>query len=137
VGSRHWDVRGADGARWFVTVDELAHKRVSESESLADGFGRLQDSLLTAVALRDAGLEFVAAPAPGAGGEPASRFGGRFAVSVYPFTDGQRALLEIAALVRVDGLATTAPDNPQAYARGAARLVAHGYQRPRQPELLR
>jgi uncharacterized peroxidase-related enzyme len=31
----------------------------------------------------------------------------------------------------VDGLATTAPDNPQAYARGAAMLVAHGYQRPR------
>jgi spectinomycin phosphotransferase/16S rRNA (guanine(1405)-N(7))-methyltransferase len=70
-------------------VDELTHKRVSDSESLADGLGRLRDSLLTAVALRDAGLEFVVAPVPGAGGEPALRFGGRFAAAVYSFTGGQ------------------------------------------------
>jgi spectinomycin phosphotransferase/16S rRNA (guanine(1405)-N(7))-methyltransferase len=88
-GDHHWDVRGADGARWFVTVVELTRKRVSDSESLADGFWRLRDSLLTAVALRDAGLDFVTAPATGAGREPASRFGGRFAVAVYPFTEGQ------------------------------------------------
>jgi hypothetical protein len=88
-GSHHWDVRGGAGARWFVSVDELANKRVSEAESLDEGFARLRDSLLTAVALRDAGLEFVVAPGPGTGGEPAARFGGRFAVAVYPFTEGQ------------------------------------------------
>jgi uncharacterized peroxidase-related enzyme len=31
----------------------------------------------------------------------------------------------------VDGLGTTAPDDPGQYAAGAAQLVAHGYQRPR------
>jgi spectinomycin phosphotransferase/16S rRNA (guanine(1405)-N(7))-methyltransferase len=99
-GSHHWDVRGRDGQRWFVTVDLLENKRVSERESLADGFARLRASLLSAVALREAGCEFVVAPVPGGGqrdgergatqrGEPALRFGGRFAAAVYPFTDGQ------------------------------------------------
>ena len=31
----------------------------------------------------------------------------------------------------VDGLGTTAPDDPAQYAAGAAQLVEHGYQRPR------
>jgi hypothetical protein len=113
-GSHHWAVAGDDGARWFVTVDELEHKRVSAGESLADGFARLRASLRSAIALRDAGLEFVVAPVPARGGgaaaagqgegrpaggghgggdvadgEPAVRFGGRFAVAVYPFTEGQ------------------------------------------------
>jgi hypothetical protein len=30
----------------------------------------------------------------------------------------------------VDGLATTAPDDPALYAAGAQRLVAHGYVAP-------
>ncbi|HEY0932916.1 MAG TPA: aminoglycoside phosphotransferase family protein [Trebonia sp.] len=103
-GSHHWDVAGGDGTRWFVSVDELENKRASASESLADGFGRLRDSLRSAVALRAAGQDFVVAPVPSgggpaapsggesagrAGGEPAVRFGGRFAVAVYPFTEGQ------------------------------------------------
>jgi Phosphotransferase enzyme family len=100
-GSHHWDVHDAGGQRWFVTVDELENKRVSEAESLADGLGRLRASLWSAVALRGAGLEFVVAPVPAVrpgtpggvpadgAGEPALRFGGRFAVAVYPFTEGQ------------------------------------------------
>jgi hypothetical protein len=103
-GSHHWKVAaadgddGGDGAAWFVTVDELENKRVSASESLADGFARLRASLRSAIALREAGLEFVVAPVPagggepargGGGGEPAVRFGGRFAVAVYPFTEGR------------------------------------------------
>jgi spectinomycin phosphotransferase/16S rRNA (guanine(1405)-N(7))-methyltransferase len=101
-GSHHWDVRDDAGRRWFVTVDELENKRVSDTESLTDGLGRLRASLRTAVALQRAGLDFVVAPVPSgrpagapgrerpdAGGEPALRFGGRFAVAVYPFTEGQ------------------------------------------------
>lgn len=113
-GSHHWKVAGADGAAWFVTVDELENKRVSASESLDDGFVRLRAALGSAVALRNAGRDFVVAPVPargqaagrGAGdlagdvagdlaGQllddddgPAVRFGGRFAVAVYPFTEG-------------------------------------------------
>lgn len=44
-GSHHWDVLGGDGVRWFVTVDELENKRVSDSESLDGGFGRLRDPM--------------------------------------------------------------------------------------------
>src|SRR5215472_8374491 len=46
-GSHHWEVAGG-GGRWFVTVDEVANKRLSEGESLDDGFGRLRTSLRAA-----------------------------------------------------------------------------------------
>jgi spectinomycin phosphotransferase/16S rRNA (guanine(1405)-N(7))-methyltransferase len=92
-GSHHWDVADVAGRRWFVTVDELENKRVSDAESLADGLGRLRASLRSALALQEAGLDFVVAPVPArlpdGAGEPALRFGGRFAVAVYPFTEGQ------------------------------------------------
>ncbi len=90
-GSHHWDVRDEAGGRWFVTADELENKRVSDAETVDDGFARLRASLLSAVALRDAGCAFVVAPVPGDGGEPAVGFGGRFAVAVYPFVDGERS----------------------------------------------
>jgi hypothetical protein len=88
-GSHHWDVRDRDGTRWFVTVDELENKRVSGDESVADGFTRLRASLRSAVALRNAGREFVVAPVPARDGEPAVRAGERFAVAVYPFVGGR------------------------------------------------
>jgi hypothetical protein len=72
-GSHHWDVHDRDGMRWFVTVDELENKRVSSDESAADGFARLRASLRSAVALRNAGCEFVVAPLPARDGEPAVR----------------------------------------------------------------
>jgi hypothetical protein len=88
-GSHHWEMAAEGGARWFVTVDEVANKRVSRSESLDDGFGRLLVSLRAAVELRAAGCEFVLAPAPAGDGEPVLRLGERFAVAVYPFVDGE------------------------------------------------
>jgi len=88
-GSHHWKVAGADGAAWFVTVDELENKQVTATESMDDGFGRLRAALGAAVALRDAGREFVVAPVPAGGGAPAVRFGGRFAIAVYPLVDGR------------------------------------------------
>jgi hypothetical protein len=115
-GSHHWKVAGADGTAWFVTVDELEKKRQSAGESLDDGFARLRAALRSAIALRNAGREFVVAPVPAgwrataadgtgagrreeggspsghdlpAGGEPVIRFGGRFAVAVYPFAEGR------------------------------------------------
>jgi len=90
-GSHHWDVRDEAAGRWFITVDELENKRVSDAQSLDDGFARLRASLLSAVALREAGCAFVVAPVPGDGGEPAARFGGRFAVAVCPYIEGERS----------------------------------------------
>ena len=88
-GSHHFDVTAGDGARWFVTVDELERKRSGDHESLADGFARLSASLRSAAALHAAGRAFVVAPVPAAGGEPAVRFGGHFAATAYPFLAGQ------------------------------------------------
>ena len=69
-GSHHWEAAGGDGGRWFVTVDEVANKRLTGGESLDDGFGRLRASLRAAVDLRTAGREFVVAPARAEHGEP-------------------------------------------------------------------
>ena len=88
-GSHHWDVRDRDGARWFVTVDELENKLVSAEEPLSGGFARLRSALRSAAALRNAGCEFVIAPRPARDGELAVRFGERFAVAVYPFAEGR------------------------------------------------
>ena len=88
-GSHHWDVFDRNGLRWFITVDELENKRVRADESLDDGFTRLRASLRSAAALRKAGCEFVIAPVAANDGESVLRFGARFAVAVYRFTEGR------------------------------------------------
>jgi spectinomycin phosphotransferase/16S rRNA (guanine(1405)-N(7))-methyltransferase len=88
-GSHHWEVTDASGGRWFVTADELENKRHTRTESLTEAFARLQASLATAVALRDAGLDFVVAPVVARDGVPLARAEERFGVALYPWVDGQ------------------------------------------------
>ena len=88
-GSHHWAVTDAAGSRWFVTADELAHKRMSEREPLGAAFGRLRASLAAATELRASGAAFVVAPVRTGDGEPLARVDDRFGVAVYPFVDGQ------------------------------------------------
>ena len=89
-GSHHWDVTDTAGRRWFVTLDELEHKRRSADEPLTAGFGRLRAALAAARDLRDGGASFVVAPVPTADGEPVARVSDGYGVAVYPFIDGQR-----------------------------------------------
>ena len=88
-GSHHWEVTDAAGARWFVTADELANKRLSGSEPLTAGLRRLCAALAAAMDLRAAGLTFVVAPVPARDGGPLTRVAGVFGVAVYPFVAGQ------------------------------------------------
>ena len=88
-GSHHWEVTDTAGRRWFVTVDELEDKRLSQSESLAAGFGRLRASLAAARDLQACGRTFVVAPLPAGDGQPLARVSDRFGVALYPFIDGQ------------------------------------------------
>jgi len=88
-GSHHWEVAGPAGLRWFVTVDELENKRLSASEPLEAGFGRLRAALAAALDLRACGRTFVVAPVPTRDGEPLARADTRFGVAVYPFVAGQ------------------------------------------------
>ena len=88
AGSYHWVAADAGGTRRFVTVDDLDQKRWlgdtrdAACEALGDAFD-------TAVALRNAGLEFVVAPIPTSSGEPLRRIGQRHAVALFPFVDGR------------------------------------------------
>lgn len=88
-GSHHWEVADDGAARWFVTVDELDVKRSSPHEPLTTVLDRLRSALAAASALRELGHRFVVAPVPTRTGEPVVPAGGRFAVALYPFVDGQ------------------------------------------------
>jgi aminoglycoside phosphotransferase (APT) family kinase protein len=87
-GSHHWEVVDTSGGRWFVTVDDLRHKRHTRDEPLDVAFGRLRASLGAARALHERGHPFVVAPVPGGDGDPVARIGDRFAVALYPFVAG-------------------------------------------------
>jgi spectinomycin phosphotransferase/16S rRNA (guanine(1405)-N(7))-methyltransferase len=88
-GSHHWDVVDTEGARRFVTVDDLDLKRQRADESEAAAFGRLQAALATARDLRDSGATFVIAPIPTVGGTALVQMGKRFGVALYPYVEGE------------------------------------------------
>ena len=81
-GSYHWVVRDDRAQHWFVTVDDLDDKPWLGDTRAAAAAG-LRAAMDTAVALRrDAGLPFVAAPVPGAGGQTVRPVDARYAVAV-------------------------------------------------------
>jgi spectinomycin phosphotransferase len=87
-GSHHWSAVTSDGARGFVTVDDLeADFRTTPSPDLA--FADLDRAFRTANALSDAAsLEFVLAPLLDREGKVIRRLSDRYAVTVSPFIDG-------------------------------------------------
>jgi spectinomycin phosphotransferase len=87
-GSYHWVVDDAVGTRSFVTGDDLDLKPWlgDTREAAFDGLSRAFD---TALALRQAGLDFVSAPIPTNGGETVRRFGAHHTIALFPFVDGQ------------------------------------------------
>jgi len=89
-GSHHWEVIDQNGARWFVTVDELDVKRQSPGEPDDEALQRLRAALRTTRDLRDAGYGFVVAPVLTLDGEPLATIDGGFAVALYPFVEGER-----------------------------------------------
>jgi spectinomycin phosphotransferase len=85
-GDHHWELTGAAGGRWFVTVAELAGgwRGAGPAAGLAD----LRASMQTVTALHRAGLEFAVAPVPTAGGQALAPLGAGHAVAVFPYVDG-------------------------------------------------
>jgi spectinomycin phosphotransferase len=87
-GSYHWVVNDLEGARGFVTADDLDWKPWlgDTRESAFEGLRRAFD---TAVALRESDLGFVVAPIPTSCGETVRRIGQRHTVALFPLVDGQ------------------------------------------------
>jgi spectinomycin phosphotransferase len=88
AGSYHWLATAMNGARGFVTVDDLDGKLWlgDTRESVA---AALERAFATARALRDHGLHFVAAPFPARDGETVRRLGPRHTVALFAFVDGE------------------------------------------------
>ena len=85
-GDHHWELTGAAGGRWFITVAELAGGW--RGTSPAAGYADLRASMETVIALRRSGLEFAVAPVPAAGGQALAPLGDGNAVTVFPYIDG-------------------------------------------------
>ena len=90
-GGHHWEVVEAGGARWFVTVDEPARRRVSEHETPAESRARMAAALGAARTLLNAGdrFDFVVAPVPALDGQLLLDVGAGMCTSVYPLLEGE------------------------------------------------
>jgi spectinomycin phosphotransferase len=87
-GSYHWIVRDGGGTRGFVTVDDLDRKAwLGDSRDAV--FGALGRAFDTSLALREAGLEFVAAPIPSRDGATVRHVDARHTIALFPFLDGR------------------------------------------------
>jgi spectinomycin phosphotransferase len=102
-GSHHWLATGSAGNKLFVTVDDLAAKLCSESDSTDAAFGRLEVAFATALSLRrDCSLQFVAAPVPDRDGRVLARLQDRYSIVVHPYLDGEQAGPESVFRQRAD-----------------------------------
>lgn len=86
-GAYHWVAAGADGARRFVTVDDLTMKRLPGDCDAT--FAALEGAYRSARVLYEAGLDFIVAPLPAETGAVVERLGERFCVTVFPFVEGR------------------------------------------------
>jgi Phosphotransferase enzyme family len=90
-GSHHWEVVEAGGARWFVTVDDLAQRRNTERETNAQVQARLAAGIGAARTLRNTStdFEFIVAPVPSLDGAVLLPAGEGFCTTVYPLLEGE------------------------------------------------
>jgi spectinomycin phosphotransferase/16S rRNA (guanine(1405)-N(7))-methyltransferase len=91
-GSHHWLVTDMAGRRLFATVDDLAAKLHTATDTTGAAFGRLTAAFGTALALRtQAGLSFVTSPLTTADGQFLARLCDRYSLVVHPYLTGKEA----------------------------------------------
>ncbi|HEX6931531.1 MAG TPA: phosphotransferase [Streptosporangiaceae bacterium] len=91
-GSHHWLATGSAGRLLFATVADLTAKLHTARDTTDAAFVRLAAAFATAGALRaDAGLSFVIAPVPAAGGHAVARLSDRYCLVVHPYLAGEAA----------------------------------------------
>ncbi|WP_431869248.1 phosphotransferase [Nocardiopsis eucommiae] len=87
-GDHHWSATDTSGRRWFLTLVDLEHKPFLGGDP-DTALRNLRRAMDTAAELHDAhGLGFVVAPLRATGGTTALRIGDRYALSVFPHTEG-------------------------------------------------
>ncbi|WP_460759648.1 phosphotransferase [Nocardiopsis oceani] len=87
-GDHHWSATDTSGRRWFLTLADLEHKPFlgADADTVLGNLARAMD---TAAQLHDeGGLGFVVAPLRSAAGATVERVGQRYALSVFPYTEG-------------------------------------------------
>jgi hypothetical protein len=144
-GSHHWLAVDPGGRRLFVTVDDLSEKLRDGADTTSAVFGRLAQAFESALSLaRDAGLDFVVAPLPAAGGRVLRRLTGRYSLVVHPYLggchSGQDGEFEssadrhavLALLARLHGAKAARPPADDFEIPGRAGLLAamHGTGEP-------
>jgi len=88
-GSHHWRLTDRSGQSLFVTVDDLDDKDWM-AKGRAPVFDGLRRALTVAALLRDEhDLDFVVGPLASVDHQVTRHLGSRYAVSVYPFLEGQ------------------------------------------------
>jgi spectinomycin phosphotransferase len=88
-GSYHWAAGTAEGARYFLTADDLHRKPWLGTDPEA-AFAGLRAAFGTALTLSaQARLPFVVPPIPALDGETAVRVTPRYSLALFPFLDGQ------------------------------------------------
>jgi len=86
-GSHHWIVRGQDGDRRFVTVDDLASRDFLGSEP-SSAFTGLAKAFEVARALHDHGLERVVCPLTATDGRVLRWLNATHSIAVFPYLEG-------------------------------------------------
>lgn len=85
-GSHHWLAARPGGLKLFATVDDLSEKLGGDADTTSAVFSRLGQAFESALSLRhDAGLDFVVAPLPSAGGRVLRRLTDRYSLVVHPY----------------------------------------------------
>ena len=144
-GSHHWLAVDSGGLKLFATVDDLSEKLRDGADTTSAVFGRLEQAFESALSLRrDAGLDFVVAPLPAAGGRVLRRLTGRYSLVVHRYlADCQNAQdgefetsadrhAVLALLVRLHGAKPARPPADDFAIPGRAALLAamHGTGEP-------
>ncbi len=87
-GSHHWRAV-VDGAKWFVTVDDLDARLQHAGDTRMRARQRLTAALSTAHALQMRGRSFVVAPIPSHAGSVLEDVDERYVLALYPHVVGR------------------------------------------------
>ena len=136
-GAHHWLAVDSGGLTLFATVDDLSEKLRDDADTTSAAFGRLEQAFESALSLRrDAGLDFVVAPLPAAGGRVLHRLTDRYSLVVHRYLpdcpSGQDGRFEtsadrhavLAMLVRLHSAKATRPPTDDFALHGRAALLA-------------